>query len=82
MQKAIILILLSLVFLQAKDTYLTLYNNNEKYSYKVSLANFGFFKYGHKLTGRLHIGAKYTNWGEDVDKDRIPLKPTNPDDKN
>lgn len=44
---------------------------------KVSLANFGYFKYGHRLTGRLQIGARYTEWGDLVNKDRIPLGNTN-----
>ena len=39
---------------------------------KVSLANFGYFKYGHTLTGRLQLGALFAEWGEKVDKDRIP----------
>lgn len=39
---------------------------------KVSLANFGYFKYGHQVTGRLQIGPTYTDWGSNVDKDRIP----------
>ena len=39
---------------------------------KVSLANFGYFKYGHRLTGRLQIGPTYADWGNLVDKDRIP----------
>lgn len=40
---------------------------------KVSLANFGYFKYGHRLSGRVHIGANYTNWGDDVNAYRVPL---------
>ncbi|KAL4465896.1 hypothetical protein ABPG74_004133 [Tetrahymena malaccensis] len=39
-------------------------------AFKVSLANFGQFRYGHTLTGRVQIGANYTYWGDEVDQDR------------
>ncbi|EAR87352.1 PA domain protein (macronuclear) [Tetrahymena thermophila SB210] len=71
MQKVILLILLSLVVIQAEDTYLNVYSKNQKYSFKVSLANFGQFRYGHTLTGRIQIGANYTYWGDQVDMNRI-----------
>lgn len=44
---------------------------------KVSLANFGYFKYGHTLTGRLQLGTVFTEWGDNVDKDRIPKNSKN-----
>lgn len=39
---------------------------------KVSLANFGYFKYGHTLTGRVQLGTVFTEWGDSVNQDRIP----------
>ncbi|KAL4494048.1 hypothetical protein ABPG72_016004 [Tetrahymena utriculariae] len=73
MQKLILLILLSLVVIQAEDSYLNIFNNNRKYSFKVSLANFGQFRYGHRLTGRIQIGANYTYWGDEVDLNRYNI---------
>ncbi|KAL4494047.1 hypothetical protein ABPG72_016003 [Tetrahymena utriculariae] len=73
MQKLILLILLSLVVIQAEETYLKIFSNNQKYSFKVSLANFGQFRYGHRLSGRIQIGANYTYWGDQVDLNRYNI---------
>lgn len=68
---AVLFCLLALA--SATDTYMQVAVQNRKFTVKVSLANFGYFKYGHRLSGRVHIGANYTNWGDGVDAYRVPL---------